>query len=53
MEKVRECGLMLSREDDGQERKIGGEEECVDDRITVFGELLLHIRDSIDEGFAG
>ena len=40
MEKVRECGLMLSREETRQVGKVGGEEEREETRPQVSGVVV-------------
>jgi hypothetical protein len=40
MEKVRECGLKLSREETRQVGKVGGEEERVETRQQVSGVVV-------------
>ena len=40
MEKVRECGLKLSREETGQVGKVGGEEEREEMRPQVSGVVV-------------
>jgi len=54
MEKVRECGLKLSREETRQVRKVGGEEERVEERHQVSGVVVGNLNSMMkglrDEG---